>query len=96
MGGKPLPQDNGKGSDQNLCRYAGNTYKNEESIWTLKEMEAAGDESKLTEQGLIKSFQPANVKVLIDPEDAEKICARKIQASGGFLERTSHLEPRGA
>ena len=39
---------------------------NEESIWTLKEMEAYGDTSKLTEQEkwLLKYSQPANVKVI--------------------------------
>ncbi|MDR3422485.1 MAG: DUF2235 domain-containing protein [Candidatus Acidoferrales bacterium] len=39
---------------------------NEESIWTLKEMEASGDTSKLTEQEkwLLKYSQPANVKVI--------------------------------
>jgi uncharacterized protein (DUF2235 family) len=39
---------------------------NEESIWTLKENEAAGDTSKLTEQEkwLLKYSQPAKVKVV--------------------------------
>ena len=39
---------------------------NEESIWTLKEMEVSGDTSKLTEQEkwLLKYSQPANVKVI--------------------------------
>ena len=39
---------------------------NEESIWKLKEMEASGDTSKLTEQEkwLLKYSQPANVKVI--------------------------------
>jgi uncharacterized protein (DUF2235 family) len=39
---------------------------NEESIWTLKEMEASGDTSRLTEQEkwLLKYSQPANVKVI--------------------------------
>jgi uncharacterized protein (DUF2235 family) len=39
---------------------------NEESIWTLKEMETSGDISKLTEQEkwLLKYSQPANVKVI--------------------------------
>ena len=38
----------------------------EESIWTLKEMEASGDTSKLTEEEkwLLKYSQPANVKVI--------------------------------
>jgi hypothetical protein len=36
----------------------------EESIWTLKEMEGSGDTSKLAEQErwLLKFSQPANVK----------------------------------
>lgn len=39
---------------------------NEESIWTLKEMEASGDASKLTQQErwLLKYSQPVNVKVV--------------------------------
>jgi uncharacterized protein (DUF2235 family) len=39
---------------------------NEESIWTLKEMETSGDTSKLTEQDewLLKYSQPAKVKVV--------------------------------
>ncbi len=39
---------------------------NEESIWTLKEMEASGDISKLTgqEKWLLKYSQPTNVKVI--------------------------------
>jgi uncharacterized protein (DUF2235 family) len=39
---------------------------NEESIWRLKEMQASGDTSKLTEQErwLIKYSQPADVKVI--------------------------------
>jgi uncharacterized protein (DUF2235 family) len=38
----------------------------EESIWTLKEKEASGDTSKLTEQEkwLLKYSQPAKVKVV--------------------------------
>ena len=43
-------------------------YKNgdEETIWTLKEREASGDTSKLTEQDkwLLKYTQPVNVKVV--------------------------------
>jgi len=45
-----------------------NRYKkgNEESIWTLKDKEASGDASKLTEQEkwLLKYSQPAKVKVV--------------------------------
>ena len=45
-----------------------NRYKkgNEQSIWTLKDMEASGDTSKLTEQEkwLLKYSQPAQVKVV--------------------------------
>lgn len=45
-----------------------NRYKkgNEESIWTLKDIEASGDTSKLTEQEkwLLKYSQPAKVKVV--------------------------------
>jgi uncharacterized protein (DUF2235 family) len=39
---------------------------NEESIWTLKEIEASGDTSKLTEQEkwLLKYSQPAKVRVI--------------------------------
>ena len=39
---------------------------NEETIWKLKEIEASGDKSKLTEQErwLLKYSQPANVKVI--------------------------------
>jgi hypothetical protein len=39
---------------------------NEESIWTLKDMQAAGDIGKLSEQErwLLKYSQPANVKVI--------------------------------
>jgi uncharacterized protein (DUF2235 family) len=39
---------------------------NEETIWKLKEIEASGDTSKLTEQErwLLKYSQPANVKVI--------------------------------
>jgi uncharacterized protein (DUF2235 family) len=39
---------------------------NEETIWQLKEMEASGDTSKLTEQEkwLLRYSQPANVKVI--------------------------------
>jgi hypothetical protein len=39
---------------------------NEESIWTLKDMEAAGDTSKLSpeEQRLLKYSQPAKVKLV--------------------------------
>jgi uncharacterized protein (DUF2235 family) len=39
---------------------------NEESIWTLKEIEASGDTSKLTQQEkwLLKYSQPAKVKVI--------------------------------
>jgi uncharacterized protein (DUF2235 family) len=39
---------------------------NEETIWKLKEMEASGDTSKLSEQEkwLLKYSQPANVKVI--------------------------------
>src|ERR1700676_2712932 len=39
---------------------------NEESIWKLKEVQASGDTSKLTDQErlLLKYFQPADVKVV--------------------------------